>query len=147
MGNDRLITLGEMLYQGQTRLAYYLMTVNASAIVLTLGRVETAECDHAMLLLLLSVLSWVIAFLLGIRHLENKNAAILANIQAIKVEEGTHEIPFPESLTPEAQRRLSEEFRKFNDRARHSIRWQTWLMIAGAVLYATWLVVRKFVAE
>jgi hypothetical protein len=138
MADDHLGTLIGLLYQGQTRLAYYLMTVNASAVVLTLGRLEAADLDWAFLLLPLSVASWVVAFVFGIRHLEKKNGALVANIQALGLEGGSMA-----EGAPTKYNELLGEHKTFNEAAKQYIKRQTWLMVVGAILYSLWLLIEK----
>lgn len=64
MANDVVMKLGDRLHDSQIRLAYYLMTVNASAVTLVLGQMEKATSVPAMLLG--AVVSWAGAFCLGV---------------------------------------------------------------------------------
>ena len=53
LADDRLTHLGDQLYEGQTKLTYYLMTANASATALSLSRAEAAPTDRSVILLVL----------------------------------------------------------------------------------------------
>jgi hypothetical protein len=136
--------LGKQLHDGQVRLAYYLMTINASAVVLALDKIEQADLRCRLALAVLALASWVVSFCLGVRHLLNKNGALVANIQSLKVEEGTHEVTreHPE-IAAEATRRLTARAQEFNSRAKDSAWLQLGFLVAGAVLYAIWLAAEK----
>jgi hypothetical protein len=123
------------------RLAYYLMTINASAVALVLGQLRKSL--SLSMLLLLAVASWVLAFCLGVKYLLAKNLLLVANIQASKVTEGSHELIAPDAEeAPEVVRQLIGEYTKANKDAGRSAKGQLIALVIGAALYAAWLFTR-----
>ena len=146
MPDDRLMALTERLFQGQQRLFYFLLTIEASAIVLILGRLEDTRVDGVFWLLVLALLCWVFAFYLGVMYLVNTNGVLLANVQAMKIEEGTHELlpPGDPVFARQAHSGLRGTAKMWRDRARDSAAWHARLLVSGALLYSTWILVHKF---
>ena len=141
MSDDRLMGLGDWLHDVQMRLAYFLMTINASAVALVLGQLRNS---HSLsVLLLLAVASWVVAFCLGVKHLLAKNRSLVTNIQSSKASEGSHElIPPGADIVEEVIRRLGAQFKTSNDDARRSANGHLLALVVGAVLYGCWLFTR-----
>jgi hypothetical protein len=145
MADERLTALGDRLHESQTRLAYYFMTVNASALALTFAKFDSAVPDWRLTILMASAACWAIGFCFGLRHVMQKNGTILANIQHFKLSEGSHELqPSDPALVDKSQKELAETFAKFNEGAKKAVGWQTASSILGAVLFAVWLVADKF---
>lgn len=127
----------------QSKYTYYLLSIAAACIALTLKRTENLIIDCSITWLAFAVISWSLSFILGCYDRKYNMNNIWNNFQTMQIKNGTFELS---GANPQLQQiaieKFSEAIKSNNEKKVRVYRWQWRFLISGAVFYIVWHVIQ-----
>lgn len=128
----------------QKKYTYFLLAAAASAIALSVNLTKNASLSYSQIPLGLAVISWGLSFYYGCQYLKCVGAALYANFNLMKVAKGEHEdLRSYQEIEP-ATEGIKEAIESHSEQASDYASLQFSRLIAGAILFLIWHVVRMY---
>ena len=127
--------LYKMIIEEETKYAYYLLAIAASAIAYSIEKTTGKNFDCTLVIAGLAVLSWAGSFYVGCKNR-------ICNIKKLQNEFGRLSIDenatISETMKQKSKKHLWNKFDTLCDKANNCFRWQYRLIIIGAIIFVSW---------
>jgi len=124
--------------EGQTKYVYFLLAAAASGIGLTTSLTSESTLQLDQIPLGLAVVLWGLSFFFGARAMYKRNVMYGLNAVAI-------DMARKKSISTDENQSLYDEINDQNSKASKYVRWQFYLLVAGAIAFITWHVVKMYI--
>ena len=127
------------------RYTYFLLTAAGAGIGLAVNQTREAALAWSQVPLAAAVLSWGLSFFCGVRYLEYLNSVNYDNLELLNVQAGRHPLAgtHPGKIQIGVDY-LMREIETGSSKASVFGRWQSGLLIAGAVFYVLWHILEMY---
>jgi hypothetical protein len=131
--------------ESQNRYTYFLLATAGAAIGLAVTQTRGAAIALSQVPLGCAVLCWGISFASGCRHLAYVLSNLYANMELLRVQNGTHPLAgnHPQIIEA-ASEGIRSALESNNEKASRWARWQFRFLVAGATLYVVWHVLDMY---
>lgn len=143
MSNETERMLFQEIKESQSKYTYFLLAAAAASIAYALNHTQSVNLAWIQLPVGISVLLWAASFYYGCSHLALVSSTMYANYNLIRVQKGKHhEVGDHPLIIQAASEGIVEAIKKNYDSAHRFSRSQFRLLIAGALFYICWHVIR-----
>lgn len=132
----------------QTKYAYFLLGVAASAIAVAVHFTENREAQWSLIIWGLAVLSWALSFYSGCKHLAYSEVVVFSNIEFLRIRSGMHpEVGTDPVVMQAASQGINDAIETNVNRGKAWASAQFGLLVLGGVFFVIWHVVEMFVGR
>lgn len=141
------LELFKQFSDGQNKYAFYLLSVAAACIALTLKRTDNMKLDYTMIVLGLAVASWSISFICGCYERKHTYNIMRANFDQIKAEKAYYASNSPRETRLNAKSvidatNIAMDELAVKEKNMAKIQWRC--LIFGAAMYIVWHTIQMY---
>ena len=130
----------------QNKYTYFLLATAASAIALSLNNTKNQELTMYLIPLACAVISWIVSFFCGCRHLQYVGSSLHANFDLLKVENGIHPKVGSNPLNiREASEEILSKIESISNKANKFSEWQFRMLVTGGLCYLSWHILEMYI--
>jgi hypothetical protein len=143
--NSNFQHLHRIYSDGHSKYVYFLLAATGAALAYALQKLDNSTLNWQVWFGLSSIVSWLLSFFCGCKHITAIQSAILLNTDLLQLQQGNH--PMQPQSAQEMQiawEVTNRALDKKNNRAQMLFRIQFWLLAGGVLLFSMWRVLVLF---
>lgn len=139
MSKEEIKVLFEQLENSQNKYTYFILAFSASAIALVMKQTSTAVFSYSLIPLGVAIFFWGASFFAGCKNIHYKNSHIYANIEYLRIIQGTHpQVGNDQQYISIAAEGINRAMNTNSKRANTFSIWQFRLAVYGGLSYIVW---------
>ncbi len=119
----------------QSRFAYFLLGAAGSAVAFAVHQTKDDALSLLHIPLGVAVVAWSASFMLGLRYLGYRQVLMSANLEMLKLQDGTHHLGPQGVVVPEYVEIARKACDEINEKAGARARWQQRFLVVGALAF------------
>jgi hypothetical protein len=145
MSDESMREIYRQLRISQDKYSYFILAAAGAAIAFAINQTQGCAISCSQIPLALAVICWGLSFFFGCRQLAYVSSTLYANAELLKVESGKHKQvgDHPQRMAA-ASEGIRQAIEDNSNRANRLAHMQFRFLIAGAIMYIAWHVLKMY---